>query len=159
MDKKKVKDVLGRYIKSLRGASGKTIITNFGKMREFVNSIDDDEKGSELSTLLELITIQYALQAINREKISLKDNSTNWNSEAIARGYQLEKEISYLWEQRPKGEEKINKMRTLLELTVNEKDTATQLCLWKLYLKGYELRKEDVLSLLNLLKDEPISKE
>ena len=159
MNKEKLFEITTRYIKSLTGASGETIITNFGRMREFVNGLDEKKFESELITLLDCFTIQHALDVINKQKISLKDCTSNWNAQAIGKGYQLQKEVAYLREQRPHSKEYLDKWRALLELTLNEKDIATQLCLWGLYFKGCKLQVEDIKRLRELLTDAPTPKQ
>lgn len=159
MNKEKLFEITTRYIKSLTGASGETIITNFGRMREFVNGLDEKKFESELITLLDCFTIQHALDVINKQKISLKDCTSHWNAQAIGKGYQLQKEVAYLREQRPHSKEYLDKWRALLELTLNEKDIATQLCLWGLYFKGCKLQVEDIKRLRELLTDAPTPKQ
>ena len=159
MNKEKLFEITTRYIKSLTGASGETIITNFGRMRKFVNGLDEKKFESELITLLDCFTIQHALDVINKQKISLKDCTSNWNTQAIGKGYQLQKEVAYLRAQRPHSKEYLDKWRALLELTLNEKDIATQLCLWGLYFKGCKLQVEDIKRLRELLTDAPTPKQ
>lgn len=159
MDKNKLFEITTRYIKSLTGASGETIIINFGRMRKFVNGLDEEKLGSELVNLLDYFTIQHTLYVINKQEISLKDCTSNWNAQAIGKGYQLQKEVAYLREQRPHSKEYLDKWRALLELTLNEKDIATQLCLWGLYFKGCKLQVEDAKRLCELLTDEPTPKQ
>ena len=159
MNKEKVFEITKRYIKSLTGASGETIITNFGRMREFVNGLDEEKFGNELINLLDCFTIQHALDVINKQKISLKDCTSNWNTKAIGKGYQLQKEVAYLRAQRPHSKEYLGKWRTLLELTLNEKDIATQLCLWGLYFNGCKMQEEDIKRICVLLTDKSTPKQ
>ena len=155
MNKVKIKEILKRYTKSLYGASGETIITNYGKMRDFTNSLDKEELGEELCTLCSLFTIHQALKAVETEKISLKNSSTDWNSKAVAKGYQLAKECKQTC--RDEGHSKLwtEKMRLLIGMAKSEQSIATQLCLMGLLFSGKVLSDDDLVKLKDLLSEEP----
>ena len=150
MDKFKLFVILLRYCESLNGASGKTIITNYGRMREFVNNLNEEELGSELCNLIERLAIKKALKSVREGKINLKESSTDWNKEAIAKGYQLSREVDKLRVERPNSEELIEKMTELAELAIHEPSIGTQLCLMALFFKGAESLKKDLEELCEL---------
>lgn len=152
MDKFKLIENLLRYCKSIENAGGKTIITNYGRMRNCINNLNKEELGRELCTLCDVLTIKEALKAIKSEKISLKECSSDWNGKTIAKGYQLAKEIAYLWKERPKGKEKIEKMMELAEMAFDEPSVGTQLCLMKLFFDGNDSSIEEWKQLNELLE-------
>lgn len=138
MDKHKLAEFLVRYCKSIENAGGKTIITNYGRMRNFINNLNEEEVGHELCILCDMLTIMQAVLAVKKGKISLKECSSDWNGKTVAKGYQLAKEIAYLRKGHPKRKEEEEKMRELGELAVDEPSIGTQLCLMGLYFNGAE---------------------
>ena len=158
MNKSKLKDILKRYTKSLKGASGETIITNYGRMRIFVKSLNREELGDELKSLCSLYTIRQASRAVKAGNISLKESSSDWNRRAIAKGYQLAKEIDLLSQKGPKHKERwLEKMVELAEMAYDEPSYGTQLCLMGLFFTEGVLQEEHIIRLKELLSedDEP----
>ena len=154
MNKKELKDVLKRYTKSLIDASGETIITNFGKMRDFTNGLDKKELGEELCNLCNYYTIHQALKAVEKEKVSLKSCSTDWNSRVVAKGYQLAKERDQIYKIHGKNKEVEEKIRALVELTLSETSIATQLCLFGLCFQHRVLNEKELERLKVLLSED-----
>ena len=152
MDKYKLTEILLRYCKSIENAGGKTILTNYDRMRNYINNLNEEELGHELCTLCDTLTIKEAILAVKKGKISLKECSSDWNGKTIAKGYQLAKEIAYLWKEHPKGKEKEEKMKELAEMAYDEPSVGTQLCLMELFLKGYETSDEEWKRLKELLE-------
>lgn len=136
MDKYKLTEILLRYCKSIENAGGKTIITNYDRMRNYINNLNEKELGHELCRLCDTLAIKQALLAVKKGKISLKECSADWNGKAVAKGYQLAKEIAYLWKEHPKGKEKEEKMKELAEMAFDEPSIGTQLCLMELFFNG-----------------------
>ena len=158
MDKQQLKNILKRYTKSLIGASGETIITNYGRMRDLTNSLDEEELGDELYTLCYFFTIHQALKAIERENVSLKNCSTDWNSKTVAKGYQLAKECKQAYREEGHGKVWEEKMKLLIGMAKIEPSIGTQLCLMGLLFSGNVLHEDDLLKLNDLLSDEPSPK-
>ena len=154
MDKYKLAEILLRYCKSIENAGGKTIITNYDRMRNYINNLNEEELGHELCRLCNILTIKQALLAVKKGKISLKESSSDWNGKAVAKGYQLAKEIAYLWKERPKGKEKVEKMKELAELALDEPSIGTQLCLMELFFKGSDETSLDEWTRLKELLEE-----
>lgn len=159
MEKKKLKEILKRYTKSLVGASGETIITNYGKMRDFVEHLDEDELGEELCCLCERFPVHQALKAIEKEKVSLKSCSTDWNAKSVAKGYQLAKECNQIYKERGLNKEYEEKLRALCIIAKKESSLATQLCLLGLFFNGEAMTAEELARLKELLSDEPLPKK
>ncbi len=136
MDKYKLAEILLRYCKSLESAGGKTIITNYGRMRSFIKKMSEEELGHELLQLCDRLAIKQALLAVKKGNISLKESSSDWNGGIISKGYKLSKEIEHLWIERPRGKEKDEKMMELAEMAFDEPSIGTQLCLMGLFFKG-----------------------
>lgn len=153
MDKKELKDVLKRYTNSLIGASGETIITNYGKMRDFTKSLDEKELGDELCSLCYYYTIHQALKAVEKEKVSLKNCSTDWNGRVIAKGYQLAKECDQIEREQGLSQEWKAQRTLLVKMTIDETSIATQLCLMRLCFRGDVLNDKDLARLKELLSD------
>jgi len=158
MDKQQLKDILKRYTKSLIGASGETIITNYGRMRDLTLSLDEKELGDELCTLCDFYTIHQALKAIERENVSLKNCSTDWNSKTVAKGYQLAKECEQAFKEEGYGKVWEEKKKLLSRMANSEPSIGTQLCLMGLYFSGKSFGDYDVPRLKELLSDEPLPK-
>lgn len=154
MDKNKLTEILLRYCKSIENAGGKTIITNYERMRNYINNLNEEELGHELCRLCYTLTIKQALLAVKKGKISLKECSLDWNGKAVAKGYQLAKEIAYLWKEHPKGKEKEEKMKELAEMAFEEPSIGTQLCLMELFFKGTDEMSLDEWKRLKELLDE-----
>lgn len=131
-------EVLVRYCKSLEGAKGETIITNYGRMREFIKKLDENEFGKELCNVIDRLVIKQALFTVREREISLKDCTSDWDGKAVAKGYKLAKEIKYLWQERPKSRELTEKMTELADMAFGETSVGTQLCLMGLFFKGAE---------------------
>lgn len=159
MEKKKLKEILKRYTKSLVGASGETIITNYGKMRDFVEQLGEDELGDELYTLCGIFTIYQALKAIEKEEVSLKSCSTDWNAKSVAKGYQLAKECKQICKERGMNKEYVEKWGALCRIAKKESSLATQLCLFDLFFFYEPMSAEDLARLKELLSDEPSPKK
>ena len=142
MNKLKLLEILSRYCKSLESAEGKTVITNYGRMRSFIKSLNKEELGEELCCLFDRLVIKEALKIVRKRNINLKENSLDWDKKSIAKGYQLSKEIeSLLYSDSKKWEEK---MKELAELAYGEPSVGTQLCLMGLFLKGAESPNDDL---------------
>lgn len=157
MRKDELKKVLERYTKSLIGASGETIITNYGKMRDFTKGLDEKELGEELCNLCNYYTIHQALKAVEKEKVSLKSCSTDWNSRVVAKGYQLAKECKQIYREQGLSQGWKAKMLPLGEMAIDETSIATQLCLMGLFFQGKALTDEGLARLKELLSDDPKS--
>ena len=155
MDKNKLAEILLRYCKSLESAGGETIIINYGRMRDFIKKMNEEEFGHELLQVCEILTIKQALLAVKKGNISLKESSSDWNGGVISKGYKLSKEIERLWMERPKSKEKIEKMTKLAEMAFDEPSVGTQLCLMSLFFKGTdENSSEEWKRLQELLKEQ-----
>ncbi len=159
MNKKDLKELLRRYTKSLNGASGATIITNYGKMRDYTDKLNKDELGEELCILCQLFTIYQALRAVEKEKVSLKGCSTDWNSRAIAKGYELYKECERLYRERGLCQDYEDREMSLCVLAHTESSLATQLCLYNLFFTRGAMDEEDLMKLKDLLSDDVMPKE
>lgn len=153
MNKKELKIILQRYTQSLKGASGETIITNYGRMRDFVYELNEEELGKELCFLCKLYTLRQALRVVKEENISIKDCTNDWNSRAVAKGYQLHKEIEPLYSTRPKSQELKNKLLELGTLAVDEPSIGTGLFLKGLYFSHGVLSDDSLNRLKELLND------
>ena len=153
MEKSELKGVLQRYTQSLKGASGETIITNYGKMKNFTKELNEEDFGKELCFLCNLYTIRQALKAVKEEKICLKDCSQDWNSKVVAKGYQLAERIEELYRTRPKSKEMKDAMMELGILAYDEPSLATNLFLLSLFFTGEVLNDDDIMRMKTLLDD------
>ena len=153
MDKKELKGVLQRYSQSLKGASGETIITNYGKMKDFANELSEEKFGKELCFLCKLYTLRQALRAVKEGNICLKDCSNDWNSRAVSKGYQLARRIEELYRTRPKSKEMEDVMMELGILAYDEPSIATNLFLSGLFFTGGVLNEDDIMRMRALLND------
>lgn len=153
MEKKELKGVLQRYTQSLKGASGKTIITNYGKMKDFTYKLSEEELGNELCHLCQLYTIRQALRAVKEENVCLKDCSDDWNSQAVAKGYQLAKKREELYKTQPNSKELTDTSIELATLAFCEPSIATSLFITGLFFSGGILDENDILRMRTLLSD------
>lgn len=159
MDKVQLKEILKRYTKSLKGASGATIITNYGKMRKFVDNMKEEDLGEELYFLCRSFTLHQALKAIGTEKISLKSCSTDWNAKSVANGFLLARECRKIHQERGNSKDYVKKMKALCQMASDEPSLATQLFLFRLFFTNEVMQSKDLARLKDLLNDDVEPKE
>ena len=136
-----IDDVLKRYIKSLIGADGSTISFNYGKMRDFVENLKaEGDVSEELISLLRFAVIHYALTAVEQGKVNLKSSSSDWNSVAVAKGFELSRAIQQCQrDNRPSTEQ----LEALCQLALDEHSLATQLLLFGLFFQWNNAMNEE----------------
>lgn len=154
MSLQSINDVLKRYIKSLKGADGSTISFNYGKMRDFVENLKaEGDVSEELISLLRFAVIHYALRAVEQGKVNLKSSSSDWNSAAVAKGFELSRAIQQCQrDNRPSTEQ----LEALCQLAHEQQSLATQLLLFGLFFRwnAMDEKSEDRLKELLTPKEE-----
>lgn len=154
MSLQSIDDVLKRYIKSLKGADGSTISFNYGKMRDFVENLKaEGDVSEELISLLRFAVIHYALRAVEQGKVNLKSSSSDWNSVAVAKGFELSRAIQQCQrDNRPSTEQ----LEALCQLAHEQQSLATQLLLFGLFFRwnAMDEKSEDRLTELLTPKEE-----